>query len=144
MLLFAISLCSLTLFLQTKIGSKKWVAWSAKPALDWQDAFVTGNGRHGTMATGKPGEERVICVDEELFIRTWDRHKIAVPNVAGLLPEVRALADSGKFDKAAALGTDEARRKAGKNDICTFVYGTKVKTLKLVVGRKYVIDGQFN
>lgn len=111
MLLFAITLCSPTLFSQTKIQSKKWVAWSAKPALAWQDAFVTGNGRHGTMVTGNPGAERVICVHEELFVRAWDRHKIAVPNVGGLLPKVRALADSGKFDKAAALGTDEARRQ---------------------------------
>lgn len=111
MLLFAITLCSPTLFSQTKIQNKKWVAWSAKPALAWQDAFVTGNGRHGTMVTGNPGAERVICVHEELFVRAWDRHKIAVPNVGGLLPKVRALADSGKFDKAAALGTDEARRQ---------------------------------
>lgn len=111
MLLIAFTFCSITSFSQTKIRGKKWIAWSEKPALAWEDAFVTGNGRHGTMLTGNPGNERIICVHEELFIRTWDRHKIAVANVAALLPQVRALADSGKFDKAATLGTDEARKQ---------------------------------
>lgn len=53
-----------------------------KPAASWQDAFVTGNGSHGTMVMGQPGEERIICVHEELFIRGWDRNKVAVPCTA--------------------------------------------------------------
>lgn len=98
-------------FSQSPVTNRKWVAWSAEPALTWENAFVTGNGRHGTMVSGKPGEERITCVHEELFIRAWDRNKIAVANVSSLLPQVRALADSGKFDRAAALGTDEARKQ---------------------------------
>lgn len=89
----------------------RWIAWSAKPAIAWQDAFVTGNGIHGTMVTGNPGNERIICVHEQLFIRAWDRHKVAVANIANLLPTVRNLSDSGKFDEAATLGTDEARKQ---------------------------------
>ncbi|WP_158674128.1 glycosyl hydrolase family 95 catalytic domain-containing protein [Pedobacter sp. KBW01] len=111
MLLLVATLCAQTLFSQTKVPGKKWTAWSAKPALAWQDAFVTGNGKHGTMLTGNPGEERIICVHEELFIRAWDRHKVAVANISGLLPRVRTLADLGKFDLAASLSTDEARRQ---------------------------------
>lgn len=34
--------------------------------------------------------------------------------------------------------------KAGKNDTCTFIYGDKEKTIKLVAGRQYVFNGQFN
>lgn len=92
-------------------SGRQWIAWSAKPAIAWEDAFVTGNGRHGTMSTGKAGESRIICVHEELFIRGWDRRKIAVPNIAGLLPEVRRLSDSGKFNEAESLAVNEARKQ---------------------------------
>jgi len=110
-LCFTITFSATTLLAQSRNAERKWIAWSAKPALEWQDAFVTGNGKHGTMVTGNPGDESIINVHEELFIRAWDRNKIAVGNVANLLPQVRALADSGKFDRAARLGTDEARKQ---------------------------------
>lgn len=89
-------------------SSGRWVVWSEKPAASWQDAFVTGNGSHGTMVMGQPGEERIICVHEELFIRGWDRNKVAVPCTASLLPQVRSLMESGKSDAADALMTSEA------------------------------------
>lgn len=89
----------------------RWTAWSAQPATKWEDAFVTGNGHHGMMMMGAPGKERIICVHEELLLRAWDRNKIAVANIAGLLPAVRQLVDAGKLDAAAALATDEARKQ---------------------------------
>jgi len=92
-------------------GDQRWTAWSAQPATKWEDAFVTGNGHHGMMMTGKPGEERIICVHEELFLRAWDRNKIAVANTAGLLPAVRQLVDAGKLDSADALAVGEARKQ---------------------------------
>lgn len=60
---------------------------------------------------GQPGSERIICVHEELFIRGWDRHKVAVPSTASLLPEVRRLIESGRSDAADELMTDEADRQ---------------------------------
>jgi hypothetical protein len=86
--LFAISFCASPIFAQSNnsgISGKRWVAWSRNPAIAWKDAFVTGNGRHGTMLAGTPGKERLICVHEELFLRAWDRNKVAVANIAGLL-----------------------------------------------------------
>ena len=91
--------------------SGRWVVWSEKPAASWEDAFVTGNGRHGTMVMGQPGNERIICVHEELFIRAWDREKVAVADIAKLLPEVRRLVDAGKTDVAAKLADAEAHRQ---------------------------------
>ena len=93
------------------VSSGRWVVWAEKPATSWQDAFVTGNGRHGTMVMGQPGSERIICVHEELFIRGWDRHKVAVPSTASLLPEVRRLIESGRSDAADELMTGEADRQ---------------------------------
>lgn len=93
------------------LSSERWVIWSEQPAEVWEDAFVTGNGRQGMMIFGRPGEERITCVHEELFIRGWDRHKLTVPHTAGLMPEVRRLMRAGESDKAAALLTDEADRQ---------------------------------
>ena len=95
----------------SSVSSGRWVVWAEKPATSWQDAFVTGNGRHGTMVMGQPGSERIICVHEELFIRGWDRHKVAVPSTASLLPEVRRLIESGRSDAADELMTGEADRQ---------------------------------
>ncbi|MCQ5039418.1 glycoside hydrolase family 95 protein, partial [Bacteroides fragilis] len=84
----------------SSVSSRRWVVWAEKPATSWQDALVTGNGRHGTMVMGQPGSERIICVHEDLFIRGWDRHKVAVPSTASLVPEVRRLIESGRSDAA--------------------------------------------
>ena len=92
-------------------SSGRWVIWSALPACQWEDAFVTGNGRHGTMVWGRPNDERIVCVHEELFVRGWDHHKKTVPVTAQLLPEVRRLIDAGKTDEADRLITLEADRQ---------------------------------
>jgi hypothetical protein len=112
-LLFAIIVYSLPLRAQNKsnITNGRWTAWSEKPAIAWEDAFVTGNGRHGAMITGTAGNERIICTHEELFLRAWDRHKIAMPNIANLLPEVRRLSDLGQFQAAAEMASTEARKQ---------------------------------
>jgi alpha-L-fucosidase 2 len=93
------------------LSSGRWVAFSEKPALAWEDAFVTGNGRHGTMVCGAPGAERIINVHEELFIRGWDRRKDVVPDIAHLMPEVRRLCSEGKMQAAVNLACGEARNK---------------------------------
>jgi alpha-L-fucosidase 2 len=93
------------------LTSGRWTAFSEIPAIKWDDAFVTGNGRHGMMACGAPGAERIIHVHEELFIRGWDRRKDVVPDVAHLMPEVRRLALAGNMKGAAALLSGEARKK---------------------------------
>lgn len=80
--------CALSVMAET---SGRWIAWSLLPATRWEDAFVTGNGIHGTMVWGNPQDECITCVHEELFIRAWDRHAKTVPVTAPLLPEIRNL-----------------------------------------------------
>lgn len=92
-------------------SSGRWVAWSAQPATKWEDAFVTGNGRHGAMVMGQPQDERITCVHEELFIRGWDHRKETVPQTAYLMPEVRRLIAEGKNNEASALIAKEADRQ---------------------------------
>ena len=93
------------------VSSGRWVAWTDFAPKKWEDAFVTGNGRHGMMVMSQPGDGRIICVHEELFLRSWDREKVAVADIAKLLPEVRRLVDEGKTDAAAKLADAEGRRQ---------------------------------
>lgn len=89
----------------------RWTLWSEHPAKSWEHAFVTGNGRIGTMVPGNPGNERITCVHEELFIRAWDHHQTTVPTTSQLMPKVRQLMDSGQSDAASRILTDEADRQ---------------------------------
>lgn len=91
--------------------SEHWTIWSALPATSWEHAFVTGNGRHGMMISGKPNDERITCVHEELFIRDWDHRKPTVPITSHLMPEVRRLMNEGQTDEASKLLTSEADRQ---------------------------------
>ena len=93
------------------ITSNRWVAFSGKPVTAWEDAFVTGNGRHGTMPCGTPGAERIIHVHEELFLRGFDRHGETLPDIAHLMPEVRRLCQEGRMKEAGDLACAEARRQ---------------------------------
>lgn len=90
-------------------GSK--TIWSECAANRWEDAFVTGNGRQGTMVLGIPFSERIICVHEELFIRETDGDKVIVPNTSNLIPEARKLMENHCADSAAVLITSEAEKK---------------------------------
>jgi hypothetical protein len=72
------------------------------PAGCWEDAFPVGNGRHGALAPGQPGAERVIVTHSRL---TWpDVPDVpdGPPDLAGRLEEVRDLLLAGKSQQALA------------------------------------------
>ena len=92
----------------------RWTIRSEQAAEKWEDAFVTGNGRQGTMVMGQPENEQIICVHEELFIRKWDRDLEAVVDIAHLVPEVRRRIDAGE-PKAPVPASHEASRLLRKN-----------------------------
>lgn len=94
-----------------RVPDERWVAWTEKPSSSWENAFVTGNGRHGMMVLGNWHDERIICVHEELFIRGWNPTEISVPVTNYMLPEVRKLIKKGKEREASMLLTDEANRQ---------------------------------
>lgn len=111
--LWAIICGTYALASETK-NSERWTIWSSSPASRWEDAFVTGNGQHGTMVWGNPIDERITCVHEELFIREWDRHLTTVPITAFLLPKVRQLINEKKNDEADSLITSVAAQQMQK------------------------------
>lgn len=93
------------------ISSGRWAIHSEKPAGRWEDAFVTGNGRIGTMVMGMPGKETIVCVQEELFTRGWDRSVKSVAEVADKLPAIRKALAEGNPKPAVLDATKEARRQ---------------------------------
>ncbi|WAZ24468.1 glycoside hydrolase family 95 protein [Streptomyces cinnabarinus] len=40
--------------------------WEPAPAARWEDAFLSGNGHHGTLAFGDPNDDRVIVTQHTL------------------------------------------------------------------------------
>ncbi|MFF3607952.1 glycoside hydrolase N-terminal domain-containing protein [Streptomyces sp. NPDC002463] len=40
--------------------------WEPQPAARWEDAFLSGNGRHGTLVFGDPDDDRVIVTHHAL------------------------------------------------------------------------------
>ena len=94
-----------------KISESRWQYCSNQPAKIWQEALLTGNGKHGTMVFGVPDSERIICVHEELFMPHIDPDINPVVELKGLLPEVRHLVLNNKSTEAGQLMLEEANRQ---------------------------------
>ncbi|MFF0000420.1 glycosyl hydrolase family 95 catalytic domain-containing protein [Streptomyces avermitilis] len=59
--------------------------WEAAPATRWEDAFLSGNGRHGVMVFGDPNDDRVI-VNHHTLVRPNGSADARPPALADRLP----------------------------------------------------------
>jgi hypothetical protein len=73
---------------------------SLRPALRWEDGFVTGNGTHGALAWGGARDEQVVITHHALVLPNSGTGRLP-PQLAGQLPALRALLLAG--DSAEAL-----------------------------------------
>ena len=73
------------------------------PARDWREATPLGNGRLGALVHGRASDERVTLNHEALY--NWARRG-EMPDLSGLLPNVRALLAEGRFAEANRLYPD--------------------------------------
>ncbi|MGW5662046.1 glycosyl hydrolase family 95 catalytic domain-containing protein [Streptomyces sp. NPDC003758] len=48
--------------------------WEPDPAARWEDAFLSGNGRHGAMMFGDPNDDRVIVTHHTLLRPNGSEH----------------------------------------------------------------------
>ncbi|MFI6934469.1 glycosyl hydrolase family 95 catalytic domain-containing protein [Streptomyces sp. NPDC050287] len=62
--------------------------WEPRPAARWEDAFLSGNGRHGTLAFGDPNDERVI-VTHHTLVRPNGAEHARPPELAAELPALQ-------------------------------------------------------
>lgn len=62
--------------------------WEPAPAARWEEAFLSGNGRHGVMVFGDPNVERVI-VNHHTLVRPNGSEDARPPALAAQLPELQ-------------------------------------------------------
>jgi len=94
-----------------KPSDSRWQYSSKQAAETWQEALLTGNGKHGTMVMGIPDNERIICDHEELFLPHMDPDISPVMELKDILPEVRKLVLNNKSTEAGKLMMKEANRQ---------------------------------
>ncbi|MER5478889.1 glycoside hydrolase N-terminal domain-containing protein [Streptomyces sp. NPDC002734] len=84
--------------------------WEPRPAARWEDAYLSGNGRHGAMAFGHPHDEQVI-VTHHTLVRPdpdgQDDHDRHPPRLAHRLREIQDRLLAG--DLAAAEDLTDGR-----------------------------------
>ncbi|MFJ8822780.1 glycosyl hydrolase family 95 catalytic domain-containing protein [Streptomyces sp. NPDC102467] len=62
--------------------------WEPAPAGRWEDAFLSGNGRHGALVFGDPHDDRVI-VTQHALVRPDGGPQPRPPALAARLPELQ-------------------------------------------------------
>ncbi|WP_405882835.1 glycoside hydrolase family 95 protein [Streptomyces sp. NBC_01136] len=62
--------------------------WEPAPAARWEDAFLSGNGRHGVMVFGDPNDDRVI-VNHHTLVRPNGSADARPPELADRLKSVQ-------------------------------------------------------
>lgn len=62
--------------------------WEPAPAARWEDAFLSGNGRHGVMVFGDPNDDRVI-VNHHTLVRPNGSEDARPPELADRLKSVQ-------------------------------------------------------
>lgn len=82
------------------------------PARDWREATPLGNGRLGALVHGRASDERVTLNHEALY--NWSRRG-EMPDLSGLLPEVRRLLAQGRFAEANRLYPDALKKSGYKS-----------------------------
>lgn len=80
--------------------------WEPAPAARWEDAFLSGNGRHGAMVFGDPDDDRVVVTHHELVRPNGGEHA-RPPRLADRLTELQDRLLAG--ETAAAEGFTDGR-----------------------------------
>ncbi|WP_369172694.1 glycoside hydrolase N-terminal domain-containing protein [Streptomyces sp. R28] len=62
--------------------------WESAPAERWEDAFLSGNGRHGVMVLGDPNADQVI-VNHHSLVRPNGSEHARPPALAAELPQLQ-------------------------------------------------------
>ncbi|MFE0927543.1 glycoside hydrolase N-terminal domain-containing protein [Streptomyces mutabilis] len=63
--------------------------WEPEPAARWEDAFLSGNGRHGALVFGDPHADRVVVTHHTLVRPAGDEEHRRPPRLAAELPALQ-------------------------------------------------------
>ncbi|MEU3465681.1 glycoside hydrolase N-terminal domain-containing protein [Streptomyces sp. NPDC006733] len=83
--------------------------WDPAPAARWEDALLTGNGRHGAMVHGEPADEQVV-VNHHLLVRPNGTEHGRAPALADGLEALRD-------DILAGRAADAVHRTVGEQPL---------------------------
>ncbi|MGP4047191.1 glycosyl hydrolase family 95 catalytic domain-containing protein [Streptomyces sp. 2A115] len=81
------------------VGSQSHGTWEPLPAGRWEDAFLSGNGRHGAMVFGDPNDDCVIVTHHALIRPNGSEHA-RPPQLAAELPELQHRLLAGELTAA--------------------------------------------
>ncbi|MFE7928885.1 glycoside hydrolase N-terminal domain-containing protein [Streptomyces sp. NPDC057456] len=70
-----------------------------RPATRWEDAFLSGNGRHGTLTFGDPYDDRVV-VTHHTLVRPNGAEHARPPELAAELPALQDKLLAGEWEAA--------------------------------------------
>ncbi|NUS74811.1 MAG: hypothetical protein HOV70_01235 [Streptomyces sp.] len=73
--------------------------WEPRPAVRWEDGFLSGNGHHGTLVFGEPNDERVV-VTHHTLVRPNGAEQARPPRLAAELPALQDRLLAGELDAA--------------------------------------------
>ncbi|MEV5613116.1 glycoside hydrolase N-terminal domain-containing protein [Streptomyces sp. NPDC052225] len=73
--------------------------WETAPAAGWEDAFLSGNGRHGALVFGDPYDDRVVVTHHSL-VRPDGGSAPRPPALAAQLPSLQDRLLAGETDAA--------------------------------------------
>ncbi|MFE7388604.1 glycoside hydrolase N-terminal domain-containing protein [Streptomyces sp. NPDC057582] len=77
--------------------------WEPSPAARWEDAFLSGNGRHGAMVYGDPDDDRVI-VNHHTLVRPNGSEHARPPRLADRLERLQDALLAGDVTAAEQFG----------------------------------------
>ncbi len=69
-----------------------------QPAIRWEDALPSGNGKLGAMVYGNIHRDTILVNHESLWLPLWDKPEL--PDMAPHLPRYRRLFEQLKFQEA--------------------------------------------
>ncbi|MFE7838372.1 glycoside hydrolase N-terminal domain-containing protein [Streptomyces sp. NPDC057474] len=90
----------------TATRARRHGTWEPAPAARWENAFLSGNGRHGAMVFGDPNDDRVI-VNHHTLVRPNGGETARPPHLADELPSLQDRLLAG--DPTAAEGFTDGR-----------------------------------
>ncbi|MDQ0686595.1 alpha-L-fucosidase 2 [Streptomyces achromogenes] len=134
--------------------------WERRPAARWEDAFLSGNGRHGALVFGDPHDERVVVTHHTLVRPNGSEHA-GPPELADELPALQDRLLAGETTAAESFTdhrplqwvqpfhpafrmsvrrapADRPRRDGGHLRSVDFTTGETVATRAGAVGRVFV------
>lgn len=82
-----------------------------KPAVNWEEAFPSGNGTLGALVMGHPRHETIIVNHEALFLPLPETNRAVLPDMSEDLPILRKMLKEGKFGEATEYYLQRLYRK---------------------------------